>query len=157
MFVKSWSLATLVLTALLMGTSFGHSLEMPAKLRYQSDEWIHAQHTLYFGYARIGGVIEVLAILASISLAVFLRDWRPAMVAAIVGAACLGIAFLGIWVPVTNKVNAQTATWTTQAAPFDWERWRRKWEVSHLARFALHLTGFSLLALATLISPLAED
>ena len=157
MVVKIWCLATLVLAALLMGTSFAHALEMPAKMRYDTDEWMHAQHTLYFAYARIGGMIEIAAILAAGALATFLHDWRPAMLTAVAGAACLGVAFFVVWVPVTNRVNAHVATWTVQAWPADWERWRRKWEMSHLARFLLHLMGFSLLVVATLISPLAED
>jgi len=87
MVVKIWCLATLVLAALLMGTSFAHALEMPAKMRYDTDEWMHAQHTLYFAYARIGGMIEIAAILAAGALATFLHDWRPAMLTAVAGAA----------------------------------------------------------------------
>jgi hypothetical protein len=156
MFVKSWSLATLVLSGLLMGMSFSHSLEMPSKMRYPADEWQFLQQTLYAAYARIGGAIELAAILAAAALAVLLRDWRPAMVVAIAGALCLAIAFFGIWVPVTRKVNAQVSTWTFNARPIDWARWRAKWELSHVARFLLQFLGFALLAVATLISPFAE-
>ena len=35
--------------------------------------------------------------------------------------------------------------------------WRKRWEISHVVRFALHLSGFGLLTVAMLISPLADD
>lgn len=157
MFIKIWSLTTLVLAGLLMGTSLGHALQMPAKMRYAVHEWMHAQHTLYLEFGRIGGPIEILAIVGAASLAIFLRDWRPSMIAAFIGATCLTVAFVGIWLPVTNRINANVATWSGHSWPADWEQWRTKWELSHLARFLLQLAGFSMLAVATLISPLAED
>jgi len=45
--VRAWYFATLVLTALLMGTSFAHTLEMPAKLSVDAPTWMLFQHTLY--------------------------------------------------------------------------------------------------------------
>lgn len=156
-FVKSWCLATLVLAALLMGTSFAHTLEMPAKLRFAEEHWLQAQQNMYVAYARVGGVLEVAAIIAAGLLAFFLRDWRPAMFAAVAGALCLAVAFLVVYMLVTNRVNAKVALWTPSTLPDEWPRWRKRWEVSHVVRFAFHLSGFTLLALATLISPLAED
>jgi hypothetical protein len=146
-----------VLAALLMGTSFAHTLEMPAKLRFTEEHWLQAQQNLYVAYARVGGVLEVSAIVAAALLAWFLRDWRPAMLTAVAGAACLAIAFLVVWVLITNRVNARVAFWTPSTLPDEWPRWRKRWEISHVARFALHLGGFTLLALATLISPLSND
>jgi len=58
---------------------------------------------------------------------------------------------------VTNRVNARTAEWTADTLPADWQLWRSRWEFSHVVRFVLHLAGFALLVLATLISPLSDD
>lgn len=156
-FIKTWCLATLILAALLMGTSFAHTLEMPAKLRFAEEHWLQAQQNMYVAYARVGGVLEISAILAAALLAYFLRDWRPAMLAAIAGTACLAFAFFVVWVLVTNRINAKVALWTPSNLPDEWPRWRKRWEISHVVRFAFHLGGFTLLTLATLISPLAED
>ena len=156
MFLTTWCLVALVLAALVMGTSFAHTIEMPAKLRYTGAQWLHAQRTLYPAYAGVGGTIEIAAIIAAAVLAFVLRDWRPAMVVALVGTACLAVAFL-VWLTATNRVNARTAKWTADTLPADWESWRKKWELSHVARFVLHLAGFSLLVLSTLISPLSDD
>jgi hypothetical protein len=157
MFLYFWCVFSLTLAALLMGTSFAHVLEMPAKLRYDGPLWLQVQHSLYRTYASTGGAIEGAAIIAAAILAYVLRDWRPALIAALAGTACLAIAFLFVWVMVTNRINARTAKWTSDTLPADWERWRRRWEVSHVVRFILHLSGFVLLVLATLISPLADD
>ena len=157
MFVKSWSLATLVLAALLMGTSFAHTLEMPAKMRFTEEHWLQAQQSMYVAYAKVGGVLEVCALVTAGGLAYFLRDWRPAMFAAIAGTACLAVAFLVVWVLVTNRVNVKVGLWTPDTLPDEWPRWRKRWEISHVVRFAFHLGGFALLTAATLISPFADD
>ena len=156
MFLYFWCVLSLTLAALLLGTTFAHTLETPAKLRYDGPQWLHAQHTLYPAYASIGGTIELLAIIAAAVLAVVLRDWRPALIVALAGTACLAIAFL-FWLTVTNRVNARTAEWTADTLPADWQLWRSRWEFSHVVRFVLHLAGFALLVLATLISPLSDD
>ena len=82
-----------------MGTSFAHTLEMPAKLRFAEDHWLQMQQSLYVAYAKVGGLLEAAAIIAAALLAFFLRDWRPAMVAAIVGTTCLASPFswCGSW------------------------------------------------------------
>lgn len=157
MFLYFWCVLSLTLAALLMGTSFAHVLEMPAKLRYDGPLWMQVQHSLYRVYGSIGGAIEVAAIVAAAILAVVLRDWRPALIAALAGTVCFVIAFLFVWVTVTSRVNARIAKWTPDTLPADWQRWRRRWEISHAVRFVLHLSGFVLLVLATLISPLADD
>jgi hypothetical protein len=58
---------------------------------------------------------------------------------------------------VTNRVHARTSAWTTDTIPQDWQSWRGRWDASHIARLVLHLAGFAMLVLATLISPLSED
>jgi hypothetical protein len=85
MFLYFWCVLSLTLAALLMGTSFAHVLEMPAKLRYDGPLWLQVQHSLYRVYGSIGGAIEVAAIVAAAILAVVLRDWRPALIAALAG------------------------------------------------------------------------
>jgi Domain of unknown function (DUF1772) len=157
MFLYFWCLLSLTLAALLMGTSFAHVLEMPAKLRYDGPLWLQVQHSLYRAYGGIDAAIEAAAIIAAAFLAFFLRDWRPSLLAALAGTVCLAIAFLFVRVMIINPVNARTANWTRDTLPADWERWRRRWEVSHAVRFVLHLSGFVLLVLATLVSPLSDD
>ena len=39
MFIQVWYFLTLTLTSLLMGTSFAHTLEMPAKMNVNGQLW----------------------------------------------------------------------------------------------------------------------
>jgi hypothetical protein len=150
--VTLWFLATLVFAALLLGTTFAHTLQMPAKLRYDGPQWMRAQHTLYRSFATVGGAVEAGAIILSVGLVFLVRQDRWPFLFVLVAAACLAAAFFGIWILVTRAVNAETATWTAETIPVDWSKCRARWEYSHAARFALHLAAFILLTTAALLT-----
>jgi hypothetical protein len=150
MLVQICYFATLVLTALLMGTSFAHALEMPQKLSVDGQTWLTFQHTLYPYFAYIGGPVELGAIVAAGFLSYLVRAHRRALFLALGAVICLAIAFFVVWLGFTNPVNAQTAKWTAASMPADWAHWRNQWEYSHLARFALHLIAFGALVTALL-------
>ncbi|HEX2928858.1 MAG TPA: DUF1772 domain-containing protein [Candidatus Binatia bacterium] len=144
MTLRAWYFVTLILTALLMGTSFGHTLEMPAKMKVDGTLWMTFQHTLYPYFAYIGAPVELGAIIVAGILSFLLRR-QSGFYPALIGTACLAIAFLIVWLGFTNPVNAETAKWTAESIPADWAEWRSQWEYSHMTRFALHLAGFSAL------------
>ena len=150
MFIQIWYFATLTLTALLMGTSFAHALEMPQKLRVDGQTWLTFQHTLYPYFAYVGAPVELGSIVTAAFLSYLVRAQRPAFFFALGAAVCLAIAFFVVWLGFTNPVNAQTARWTAASMPADWASWRSQWEYSHLTRFVLHLTAFGALVTALL-------
>lgn len=47
MFINTWRFITLILTALLMGTTFCHVLELPAKMDYPASLYMTLHRTLY--------------------------------------------------------------------------------------------------------------
>src|SRR4030095_8354778 len=141
MFIHIWYFLTLSLTSLLMGTSFAHTLEMPAKMNVDGQLWRTFQHTLYPYFAYVGAPVEIGAIIATAVLPYLVRAHRPAFYLALAGTICLALAFFVVWLGFTNPVNAETAKWTADTIPADWADWRRQWGYSHLARFALHLIG----------------
>ena len=65
--LNSIRLATLTLSALTLGLSFAHVLEMPAKLAYAPAVYVALQNSLYvsFGPPRVGAFVESGAILAT--------------------------------------------------------------------------------------------
>jgi hypothetical protein len=140
-----WRSITLLLTALLMGLTFAHTLEMPVKMNLDGPTWLALQHSLYPYFAIIGGPIEIAAIITSAWLAIRLRGQRSAFAQALVATLCLTVSFFGAWLMLVNPTNVQTAIWTAQAIPPDWTRWRAKWEYGHVVSFALHLVAFCLL------------
>jgi hypothetical protein len=144
MLTRTGYLVTIVLTALLMGTSFAHTLEMPAKMAVNGPIWMTFQHTLYRFFAYVGAPIELGAILSATALAYLMRRQGRAFLLTVIAALCLAAAF-GVWLGFTNVVNAETGKWTVDSLPADWASWRAQWEYSHAARFALHFCGFILL------------
>jgi hypothetical protein len=147
-------LVALVLTALLLGITFCHVLEMPAKLGYDGGLYMTLQMTLYahFGPPGVGGFIEPGAIFAIIAVAILARrQRRPGFGLTVVSGACLLLAFPVIFFAFTEPVNeAFREGLVTGTVPAEWQRLRLLWELSHAARFLLHLAAFSLLALSAL-------
>lgn len=155
MFLTFWCLLTLVLAAVLPCTTFAPAFGMRGPEHNAPAQWLQA-HALYRGSSGITAVLEPIAVLAAAVLTVLLRDWRPALLCALAGAACLAVDYL-VFRGITQRADLQIVQWIAQAPPSDWQSWRSKWHVSQRVRFVLQLTGFALLALATLISPLAQD
>ena len=149
MLLRAWYFVTVILTALLMGTSFAHTLEMPPKMAADGVLWMTFQHTLYPYFAYAGAPVELGSIVGVAGLSFLLRGRRPAFYQALGATLCLATAFFVVWLGFTNVVNAETATWTADSIPKDWAAWRSQWEYSHATRFVLHLAS-----LACLVVPL---
>lgn len=151
---------TLVLAALLMGTTFCHVLEWPAKMQYPASLYLTLHRTLYvaFGPPGPGAFIEIGAILAAAVLVFLVRRRRPAFWLTLVGAVCLA-AGLGVYFAFIESANVAMRSMVIDAPPADWTRWREQWEYGHAAHFAFHLVGFSALALSVILetSTRADD
>jgi hypothetical protein len=148
--LRGWRLITLLLTALVMGTTFCHVLEMPMKMQVDGRLWTTLQHILYRYFAIVGGTVEIGAILAAALLSYRVRGSPPAFRLTVVGAIALAVSF-AVWLWFVNPVNAQTAAWTVDSISGDWGAWRAQWEYGHAVRFALHLIAFSTLTLSLLV------
>lgn len=151
-----WSrLVALTLTALTMGMSFAHVLEMPAKLAYPPDLYVALQNTLYvsFGPPNIGAFVEPGAVLTVMILAYLVRHRRPAFWFVLWAAICLLLAFPVIFFLFTEPANAVFHAARPASVPADFARYRSQWENSHAVRFVLHLAAFVLLARSVLHRP----
>ena len=150
---RVWHSITLVLVALLLGTTFGHALEMPMKMNADGRLWMTFQHTLYSYFAYIGAPIEIGAIISLGILSFFARHRSRSFYFLVLTATlCVATAFFVVWLGFTNPVNAETAKRTADTIPSDWTDWRRQWEYSHLARFVLHLIGFGALGISLVLT-----
>ena len=139
-----WLALSLVLGALLLGTTFAHVLEIRAKSHMDGALWTTLQHRLYMAFATVGGAVEIGTLVSTAALA-----WTaPAGTGrALAGGAFASFtcAFVVVWVGIVNPVNREVARWEPSAVPSDWQRWRRRWDTGHALRFGLHLLGFVLL------------
>jgi hypothetical protein len=152
MFLKAWYFVTLILAALLMGTTFCHVLELPAKMEYPASLYLTLHRTLYvaFGPPGPGPFIEIGSILAAAVLVFLVRKRRPAFVLTLLGALSLA-ASLAVYFALVEPTNVEMKSWALDALPKDWTRWRDQWEYGHAAHFVLHLVGFGALVLSVLI------
>ena len=150
--IQALRFATLLLTALLLGMTFCHVLEMPAKMRYDAALYLTLHRTLYvaFGPPNIGPFIELGAIVASIVLTVLMRR-RAGFWLALVGAACL-VGGLLVYFAEVEPANAALRTMAIEAPAQDWGVWRARWEWDHTAHFALDLLAFCALLGSALAS-----
>jgi 2-polyprenyl-6-methoxyphenol hydroxylase-like FAD-dependent oxidoreductase len=139
--------ATLLLVALLLGTSFAHVLELPQKMRADGALWLTFQRSLYPFFAYVGGPIEGAALVSISLLAVRSRRALRSYAVSVAAGASLLLAF-AIWVVLIQPVNAEIGALGAGVVPFGWAAMRSQWEFSHLTRFVLHLCGFVLLASA---------
>lgn len=126
MLLNAWLFMTTSLTALLMGSTFCHVLEMPAKLKIDGPLWMTLQQTLYRAFATVGAFVEMGAILATVVLAFLVRENRQAFYLTLVAAVSLIVAFFVVWVFFTNAVDVQVLDWTADTIPADWMRWRTR-------------------------------
>jgi 2-polyprenyl-6-methoxyphenol hydroxylase-like FAD-dependent oxidoreductase len=145
---KVWHVATLVLVALLLGTTFAHAaLELPQRMRAEGVQWLTLQRSIYTFFAYARGPIEGAALLASSLWVVKMLRQRRSYAIAAAAAACLLLAF-AVWVALIQPVNAEIATLGAGVMPFRWAALRSQWGCSHSIRFVLHCCGFVLLASA---------
>jgi membrane associated rhomboid family serine protease len=149
MFLRMWRFITITLTALLMGATFCHVLESPAKMRYPVELYLTLHRTLYvaFGPPKVGAFIEIGAILAAVALVFLTRKRRPAFRLTLAGAAFL-VAGLVVYFVFVEPANVAMRAISLNAPPADWTQWRDQWEYGHIARFIFHLLGFSALTLS---------
>lgn len=149
--VRIWQIITLTLAALVMGTSFAHVLEWPAKLQYDGVFYLRLQTSLYsrWGPPSVSGFIEPAAILAVLFLGTLVRD-RPSVLRLTVAAAgCLLLAFPLIFFWRVAPANAAfTHAAKAGTLPADWNLWRTQWETGHALRFVLHFAAFILLSVS---------
>ena len=150
--VKVCWVVAMMLTALLLGTSFSHTLEMPAKMSYDGALYVTLQKTLYvaWGPPHLGGFLEPAALLAVALLTFLLKRRRPAVYLALTAMSLLLVAFPVVFFLFVEPANAEFRRMAIGSLPSDWMRWRAQWEYGHAARFVLHLSGFCLLVTALL-------
>jgi Domain of unknown function (DUF1772) len=134
---------SLLLTALLLGTTFAHVLEISSKRRMDGALWTTLQQQLYRAFATVGGAVEIGAILSNAVLTCLVQGRGRGLAAGALG--CLVFAFVGVWIGLVLPVNRVVLRWDAAHVPSEWSTYRERWDRGHAIRFGLHLTGFGLL------------
>ncbi|HEY7141989.1 MAG TPA: hypothetical protein VIE44_17980 [Methylomirabilota bacterium] len=150
MLLKVWRFLTLLLAALALTMTSAHVLELPVKMRYDTQFYTAVNGSLYRYFALVGAVYTLGSIITALVLVFLVRSRRPAFRWTLAGATCLLLAF-GSWLVLVLPVNLEIAEVLRRvpgSAPAVWARLRPRWEYGHAAGFVLQLSGFSALAVA---------
>lgn len=131
------------------GLTLTHVLQDPGSRGLGGAEWLRVQHTFYGGFAMVGGVGEILGLVAAGVLGVWLLVRRniASGVRVSIAALCL-LATLLAYFFGNRPVNSRIADWTPATLPPDWTAYRDIWEASHAISAVLSVSAFVLLAIS---------
>ena len=139
-----------ILAALTLGMAFGHLLEIDGKLRMDGQTWLAIQQQLYAGSGTIGVAVQFGAAASAALLALLLRHRYLVLGLALAATICL-IAQLGVWLLVNRPIDADTARWTVQTLPTNWQDYRNAWEAAHVSRAGLDFLALTALVVGLLL------
>jgi hypothetical protein len=151
MLLRTLRFISLLCTALVLGLTVTHDLEIPGKQQLSGAEWLNVQHTFYGGFAIVGGIAEVLGLVTTLILAYLLRRQRAAFVLTLIAAASFA-GMLALFALGNNPLNQQIATWTPQTLPANWQQIRDAWDTYHAIS-----SGLAALALVALLVSVLRD
>jgi hypothetical protein len=151
---------SIMLTAVGMGLSLAHALELPGKLRLDEATYRKVQTIYYPGFTIGGAVGEFGALLAVLALMLLVPIARPGYWLVVVAFGLLLMAHAVYWL-VTHRANKawlKDEKLSGAGKSFfgvggserkgSWTELRDVWELSHVARASLQLTALLLLVLA---------
>jgi len=143
-------LVTLLVTALSLGASWSHILQIRGKAAWDAALWRTAMESLYRDYATLGAVTEMGAIVLAWTLTISYRRLPSARRWSSAAAALLTFAFFALWLGFVAPINAVIATWSPNAMPTDWMEYRNRWEMWHAVIAMVKAGAFCALVCAAL-------
>ncbi|CAM3832621.1 DUF1772 domain-containing protein [Deinococcus frigens] len=152
--VRALTFGTRLITAAVTGVALTHLLELPNKLALSADAYLVVQQSIYNGFGRIVGPLEIVALLGAGGLGIWRwrrgeSCWLPLVAPAFIGAALI------VWQVHNGPVNAAVDGWTPATIPQDWTTFRARWEYAHAVRAALFTVA--LIALLLPVDPASEE
>jgi hypothetical protein len=164
--LQIWQVITLMLVAVTMALALAHALEYPGKMRLAKQEYLATQAIYYPGFT-LGGIAEVLSMLALAALAFITRGsgaifWLT--LAALIALVSMHAVYWILTQPVNNfwvkdlKLSRSGARFFGLLAARrprgdepDWTELRDQWERSHLIRAGLGVIALLLLTISLVI------
>ena len=137
----------LLATALTAGLEFAHVLEWAPKSTYSGRLYVQLQESLYVWFGTVGAAIYLLAVAATVALAIALRA-EPVARASLRVAAGLEVVALASFLAVIYPVNLRLPLHDGRV-PGDWSQLRLRWELGHTIGFVLF--GLALVLLLGLV------
>lgn len=105
--------------ALVFGLTLSQVLQAPGSRGLDVTSWLAVQHSFNGGFAVVGGLAEIIELLAAATDAFLLRSRASAADGPLIAAACLLGTLLANWFG-NRPINAKVAAWTPTTVPGDW-------------------------------------
>ncbi|WP_208321950.1 hypothetical protein [Paramicrobacterium chengjingii] len=152
--VRVLYLVSLICAALVLGLTLNHVLQAPGSRALSGPEWLTVQHTFYGGFAVVGGIAEVVGLIATVALTITsLKGHTVAgTVAPVIAALCFLGTLLVYWFG-NRPINALVAIWSPATLPSDWSWYRNSWETAHAISACLGTVAFLALAIMLIWRP----
>ena len=145
---------SLLAAAVVFGLTLSHVLESAGSRGLDGATWLTVQHSFYGGFAIVGGVFEVIGLVATTTDAIYRRRRLRAAAAPAFAALCFLGALLSYFFG-NRPVNGKVQIWTSATLPGDWSSYRETWETAHAVSALLSALALLVLLVAT-IWPLAD-
>jgi len=145
--MKTLQFVAMVLNALALVPGGAHLFALPNKIHLSETDYFITQ-SVYSGWA-LFGIVLIGAILASLALAVRIRDQRAPFIFTVINLFCL-LATLAIFFVFTYPANQATNNWI--AISDNWQQLRWQWEVSHAVNAVITFIGFCSLTISVLLA-----
>jgi hypothetical protein len=150
MAVISARFISLLLTALTAGVVLGHVMSRAGKVTLSGPLFVTVQNTLYRGWGKKIGAIEIGAFLSSLAVAFFARGRNTIFALCLACSLCL-LGMLFVWGVFINPINTRVRAASSDAVPADWTSLRDRWHHFHAIRAILAIAGLSALISAVLL------
>jgi hypothetical protein len=151
MSIRALWFATLMVAVLAVAAGAAQMLELPAEMDYDARTYVAINTSLYPLFARVGGTLQVLAMVGSLGLAFQVRS-QPVFGLTLSGALCLVLS-VGLWFVLVLPANIEWAriadAVTTSLAEAN-GRLRNRWEYGELVAFTVWFMGVSVLVYSAL-------
>lgn len=165
---QALQIATILLVAGAMTPALAHALGYPGKLALGKDAYVTTQQIYYPGFTIIGGGAEVLAVAATLLLAIVtpkgtISSWLT--FGAFIAMVCMHAVYW-VFTHPANKYwlkDAQVEASGRRFFAFDpfaradrgapeWIVLRDRWEISHMVRAVLSVLALGMLAAAVVLN-----
>jgi len=150
MVVISARFISLLLTALTAGVVLGHVISRAGKMALSGPLFVTVQNTLYRGWGKKVGAIEIGAFLSTLGVS-FLAQGRNTTFGLCLAASLCLLGMLFVWAVFINPINARFRAASSDAVPADWASLRERWHRFHAIRAILAVAALSALISAVLL------
>lgn len=135
-----------LLVGITTGLALAHVIQIPGKGALPGPAYAVVQQQVFHQYAVASTIVEIAALLATVTVLLLLPTRRLPFRLTLAGVACIVAMLLIRWLFI-RPLDEVIGTWTPDAVPANWSRIRTQWAMLHTSKAAM-----SVLALGSTVA-----